>query len=555
MATRGEGADRGRDTSSEPGRFSTRAEPATANDAVDDKVRQERDLYLALLQLGAKQAIEPFIREALQLLMQACGARKGYLELIEEREGESRPVMWTAAEGCSADEAQSIASAVSRGIVAATMADGKTVVTSSALLDPRFRDRGSVRRHNIEAVLCAPIGQGPAIGVVYLQDRGDLGPFLNADIAQIELFAQHIGVLAERLMARSRSELVHDYTTDVRKQLRAEGFVGRSKAIADALTQIALVAPLEVTVLITGPSGTGKTQLARLLHDNSPRARGPFVELNCAAMPDSLIESELFGAALGSHSTAARRVPGKIEAADHGTLFLDEIGELSATAQAKLLQFLQSRQYYPLGQNQPVLANVRVVAATNADLAEAVRDRRFREDLLYRIQVIPVRVPSLAERPEDIPDLARFFCDQACKAHGFSRLEISAATLQAIHLSEWPGNVRQLAHAMQAATIRAAGQGVTSVGVAQLFPDRGPERDREVTFQEATREFQKRLLMQALDQNGWNVLEAAQSLDIARSHMYSLLKALGINRRASRGPDSRGGGSGGGSGGEPSSSR
>ena len=188
--------------------------------------------------------------------------------------------------------------------------------------------------------------------------------------------------------------------------------------MAELLKQVALVSPLQISVLITGPSGSGKTQLARLIHDNSRRAEGPFVELNCGALPGELIENELYGSAPGAHSTAAKRTEGKVAAAEGGTLFLDEVGELPVRAQASLLQLLQSRSYFPLGSATPRTSNVRILAATNINLAAAVTERRFREDLYYRLNVFPLRVPSLVERPADIPLLAEHFCKLASQNNG-----------------------------------------------------------------------------------------------------------------------------------------
>jgi Nif-specific regulatory protein len=257
------------------------------------------------------------------------------------------------------------------------------------------------------------------------------------------------------------------------------------------------------------------------------------VELNCAAIPESLLESELFGALPGAHSTAHKRIEGKIDAAEHGTLFLDEVAELTPATQAKLLQFLQSRQYYPLGSNRPLTADVRVFAATNADLRAAVQEKRFREDLLYRLEVLPLRVPALTERGQDIPELMDFFSTRACQTHRFARLKFSPSAIQAGLSAEWPGNVRQLAHAVEAAVIRAAGKASPSIEREHLFP--GPplfnaERREAPTFQQATRQFQEQLLRETLRDTGWNVTQAAEKLDVARSHIYSLIRSFGLQK-------------------------
>lgn len=199
----------------------------------------------------------------------------------------------------------------------------------------------------------------------------------------------------------------------------------------------------------------------------------------------------------GAHSTATRRVDGKVAAAERGTLFLDEIGDLAASAQGKLLQLLQSKQYYPLGGSRPIVADIRVIAATNIDLATAVAERRFRDDLFYRLEVLPLRVPTLAERHEDIADLARFFCERTCDRYRLARIRLSRNAIRAAGSAEWPGNVRQLAHAVEAAVIRAAGTGAAAVEAWHLFPDAqdsSTATEHMLSFQEQTRRFQAPVL-------------------------------------------------------------
>jgi Nif-specific regulatory protein len=271
-----------------------------------------------------------------------------------------------------------------------------------------------------------------------------------------------------------------------------------------------------------------------VIHENSPRASGPFVELNCAALPEALVENELFGALPGGHSAAQRRVEGKVEAAKGGTLFLDEIGELPLSAQAKLLQLLQSKEYYPLGSSKPMRADARVIAATNIDLKAAVAARKFREDLFYRLRVLPLRIPSLAERREDIAELAAYFCARACQAHNLPELRLSIGTVRAVETAEWPGNIRELAHAIEAAVIYAAGEGVLEVERRHLMPDQGEREasaDSSMTFQTATRRFQEQLLRKVLEETNWNITEAASRLELTRSHVYNLIHAFGIERR------------------------
>jgi Nif-specific regulatory protein len=489
-----------------------------------DRVERECELYRRILELDVQEDLAPLLAEALGLIREITGARLGYLELFEDGP------RWSVSQGMTDQEVAGARAVLSRGIIAEALATEQTIVTPSALLDPRFQERRSVQRGKIEAVLCAPVGHDPPIGVLYLQDAEGGAMFSDGDRTMAELFARHLAPLADRLLVRASAE--SDPTAPFREALQLESVVGRSQALGDLLRQVSLVAPLDVSVLLTGESGTGKSHVARLVHDNSPRAGRPLVELNCAAIPETLIESELFGALPGAHSTATRKIDGKVAAAEGGTLFLDEVGDLSLPAQAKLLQLLQSKSYFPLGASRAVRADVRIVAATNVDLQAAVAERRFRQDLLYRLEVLPIYVPTLVQRREDVVLLAKHFCREACVRHGLAVVELSDAAIRAAQAAEWPGNVRQLAHVVEAGAIRAAGEGAKRIERRHLFPkSTDPASAAEpLTFQEATRRFQAALVRDALEDTNWSVTEVAERLDLARSYVYHLIKAFGLEK-------------------------
>jgi Nif-specific regulatory protein len=496
------------------------------------KLTRERDLFRQLLELGFHDDTETFLEKALSLFIDAAGARRGCLDLRDPSDEDEKATFFIV-RGMEEDELAS--DGFSRSVISETLATGEPVLTASAMTDPRFQNRGSVRTQKLEAVLCMPIGVRPVLGVIYLQDRVEPGPFTTEDRRRAELFARHVASFAERLLARRRRSIERDRTQQFRQLLKVDTIVGTSEALAAALQQVALVAPLNIGVLLTGASGTGKTQLARSIHDNSPRSHGPFLEVNCAALADDLVENELFGAVPGGHSTATKRVVGKVEAAENGTLFLDEIGELPTRSQAKLLQLLQSGLYYAVGAAVPSKANVRIIAATNADLGAAVAEKRFREDLYYRLSAFPIHVPSLAERREDIAPLALHFCKSTCETNGLPSMELTSGAILALEHAEWPGNVRELAHIVGAGVVRAHGQSSLRVERQHLFPaernsSTRPSERVSLTFHEATRSYQEQFLRDALDRAGWNIAAVARSLDLTRGHVYNLMATMRIKR-------------------------
>ena len=502
------------------------------------RIAQERDLYLGLLDLNGETDREAFLARALALIVGTVGARQGYLELFSS---DGNDASWYHATGFSGDEVERIRTLVSRGVIAHAVATGTVVRTQSLFLDPRFRDRESVQRSKADAVLCAPIGRDPPVGVLYLQGQTEPHAFSDEEALRVENFARRLAPIAG-IRFQEQTAPQADRTAPYRKRMKLSGLVGSGPALAKLFQDLDSVARLNVSVLLTGENGTGKSVVAAAIHANSPRVSAPFIAVNCAAIPENLIESELFGAKKGAFTDAMRDIEGKVSAANGGTLLLDEIGDLPMKAQGSLLQFLQTKEYSALGEPRLRKVDVRVIAATNVDLEEAVREKRFREDLLFRLNVVSIRVPSLAERREDLPQLALYFCDRAIKAHDLPRVELSPDALRSIAAAEWRGNVRQLENAVVAAAIRASGQGLTQIQSSHLFrepadatngrgavPEPAPNAEHG-TFQEETRHFQKTLLARALKAADWNVATAARQLDITRGHVYALIKAFGLTR-------------------------
>lgn len=486
----------------------------------------ERDLYQKLLVLRGDAEPRAAVGAILELLVAATDAQRGYLELYPSRD--DLDPRWTISHGCSPEDEAAIRAATSRGIVAAALGSGTTLHVPYALLDDRFATQPSVRAQRLEAVLCVPLGNVGG-GVLYVEGQRGRGPFGEDDVRLAEDVAKHLWPSLEPL-ARATQLRDNDPTRPFRQRLGLDNVAGRSAALARVFEQIEPYAPLDVTLLITGPSGTGKTQLAHAIHANSHRRNGPFVELNCAAIPEGLFESELFGT-MPSAFPGARRTPGKVEAAEGGTLFLDEIVEIPFSAQGKLLQLLQSRQYHALASNKLATANIRLIAATNADLAAMVAEKRFREDLYYRLDVVSIRMPSLAERADDIAVLVDELLVRVAREHRLVPIPASEQLRRTLEMRDWPGNVRQLRSVVEGALIRASADGSPQVELRHL-PE-GTPAGSPMTFHEATRAYQRELLRRELAAQNWSVAAVAARLDLTRSHVYNLIHQYQLRREES----------------------
>ncbi|MFZ5585211.1 MAG: sigma-54-dependent transcriptional regulator [Thermodesulfobacteriota bacterium] len=309
---------------------------------------------------------------------------------------------------------------------------------------------------------------------------------------------------------------------------------GASPAIQAVRQAIARVAPTDSWVLITGENGTGKELVAHAIHRQSSRAGQPFVDVNCAAIPEELIESELFGHEKGAFTGASARKRGKFDLADRGTLFLDEIADMSLKTQAKILRILQEQRFERVGGTRTISVNVRVLAATNKDLAAEIAAGRFREDLYYRLNVIPIAVPPLRERPQDIPDLAREFLAAHAQKSGAAAKTIAPAAMAALQAHAWPGNVRELKNLIERLVILCPGP---EIGPADLPPGLAPAGAGAAglpqalampDFKEARAAFERLYLEQKLDENAGNVSATAEAIGLERSHLHKKLKALGV---------------------------
>jgi two-component system nitrogen regulation response regulator NtrX len=301
-----------------------------------------------------------------------------------------------------------------------------------------------------------------------------------------------------------------------------------SPAFEHAVEQAGMAARSDARVLLIGESGTGKELLAEHIHESSPFSSGPFVKVNCAAIPTELIESELFGHEKGAFTGAAAQRRGKFEMANGGTLFLDEVGDLHGASQAKLLRVLQEGEFNRVGGEQSIRVSVRVVSATNRDLGGMVAQGKFREDLYYRLSVVPIRVPALRERTRDIRPLAEYFLDDFCTRNNFKRKSIDEDVYPVLESYAWPGNARELRNAIERMAILTPGDRLTRESVpVEIRMQRDAPRS---SVQEARDSAEREHLMRALEDAGWNISAAARTLGIERTNLHKRIKALGLNR-------------------------
>jgi Nif-specific regulatory protein len=415
---------------------------------------------------------------------------------------------------------------VSRTVARKVMKENVAILGVDIASSGNFREVESLVASHVRSLVCVPLSVFQRmIGCIYLDNTSVANRF-HED--HLQLMAGVAGISAVALDNARRLQWLEQenqrLTTEVRQD---QSLVGEGARMKDIFQFLARAAPSDSTVLIDGESGTGKELVAKALHRNSPRANKPFVAINCGAIPETLLEDDLFGHEKGAFTGAATQKKGRIEIADGGVLFLDEIGDLAPSLQVKLLRVLQEREFERVGGTHPIKVNIRLIAATNRDLEDAVKKGEFRQDLYYRLAVVNVTMPPLRERREDIPMLTRHFVQKHAMRCRVKARPISREAMAALVNYEWPGNVRELENAVERALVMGSSDMVLLEDLPEsLLEQRVPEEINEGKYHASVKEHKKRLILDAVEQTRGNYVEAAGILGVHPNYLHRLIRNL-----------------------------
>jgi Nif-specific regulatory protein len=416
---------------------------------------------------------------------------------------------------------------VSRTVARQVVEQGISVLGSDIAADGKLSDVESLVTSEVRSLLCVPlIVFDKVIGCIYLDSAS---PLLRFDEEHLQLVTAIAGISAVALENARQLEWLRQENERLNTEINLEhSLIGDSTLMKNVYQFLARVAPTDSTVLIDGESGTGKELAARAIHHNSPRADKPFVAINCAAITETLLESELFGYEKGAFTGATAQKKGKLEVAHGGVVFLDEIGELAPALQSKLLRVIQEREFERVGGTRPVAVDIRLIAATNKNLAEAVKAGAFRQDLFYRLNVVSVTMPPLRERKEDIPPLASYFINKyskRCKVKGKPLSEEARACLMNY---DWPGNVRELENAIERALVLGAGDLILPEDLPEAVLERAAPAGMTAKYHSALKETKKQLILAAIEDAKGNLSEAARALGLHPNYLHRLIRNLDL---------------------------
>jgi Nif-specific regulatory protein len=515
-------------------------------------------LYEIVKIINSTLDLSEVLNRVLDVCIRRLRAERGMLILLDPLTGAMRT---RVARNLKESEGETGRSPQS--VVKEVIQTGQSVMSADARADHRFVESESVIADNILSILCVPliIKERPA-GAIYVDHRQARHLFSQKDLSFLEAFADQAAIAIENARlyeeleeARTRLSLENEtLRREVLVEKHLDSIVGQSEAVAKIQFAVRKAAAGHSTVLVRGESGTGKGLVARIIHNIGPRRNGPFIKFNCAALPETLAESELFGHEKGSFTGADRRKLGRFELANNGSIFLDEIGKMTLAMQGKLLRVVEDKEFERVGGTVTLKSDVKIIAATNLDLERAIEEGTFREDLFYRLNIIPIMLPALRERKDDIPLLAEYFIRKICKDLGIDNKRLETGVLDLFMRYNWPGNVRELEATLHRAIVMSNGETVTKNEFYNLYaqsaspalaaaagappvpsaivnPIVGKMEITSDVYDEVMSTVDKQLIVRALETSGGRIREAARRLGLARNTLKSKIQKYGIVAR------------------------
>ncbi len=497
--------------------------PSVPQDAALAGVRKLFEFSEKLLTL---REIDALLEAMLDAVLEVTGGEKGLILLMDNAFDETRTVepgkpVVRASRHVKREAIEGTAGVISDSIVKKVLDTGRPIIVSDALSDTQFGTSESVLALRLSSVMCAPlITHGHVIGAMYVGNDRVKGLFERSQLDVLSIFAGQASLILQNAMLLSTLRADKEKLAAELKDKRFGEIIGSCPSMMEVYRKLQKVATTDISVLITGETGTGKELIAREVHRRSNRATGPFVVINCGAIPENLIESELFGHVKGAFTGAIASRPGKFQAADKGTLFLDEIGELPLNLQVKLLRALQERVVYRVGDAKPEKVDIRIVAATNRVLEEEIRGGRFREDLYYRLNVVNIFLPPLRERGDDVLIIAKALLSKYADELASPVQGFTPQALAAIKKHNWPGNIRQLENRIRKGLVLCDRN---LLGADDL--DLGQNAESPILpLEKAKEEFQRKYVLEVLERNNGNRTQTARDLGVDPRTIFRYLE-------------------------------
>ena len=521
-------------------------EKAKPSGGLQREIQELSVLYEITRHMTAPIPIEERMRKALDVLHEKMGMHRGTLTLLDA-EGENLTI--EIAHGLDDQAKKKGSYKVGEGITGKVVEAGEPIAVPNIGEEPLFLNRTGARkdfRRNRIAFICVPIKiDQETIGALSVDRLFEGNVSLDEDLRLLTIISSILAqtVAYYRMREKEKAKLQFENVElkrELARKFQPANIIGKSKRMEEVYEAIDMVSQTRSTVLLRGDTGTGKELVAHAIHYGSHRAKGPFVKVSCAALPETLLESELFGYEKGAFTGAAAKKLGRFEMADGGTLFLDEIGDISASMQVKLLRALQEREFERVGGTQTIRVDVRVIAATNRDLEKAIREKQFREDLYYRLNVVPILLPSLRERREDIPLLVGHFLKKASLENGKKTKYVSDEAMEHLMNYSWPGNIRELENAVERAVILCKSDTLEAdlfpIPVKKGHPAAMPQSSETLdsaagvnaSLGDAVGALEKGMIQEALRLNAGNQRKAAKALGITERILGYKIKSYGL---------------------------